>query len=71
MNKEEQKIIQIKAILIAALFIILSIGLYLIFRALNRLYFYQYFLFPVLLLIFCVVIPISIYISNKARNKKK
>lgn len=71
MNKEEQKKIQLRGILFGFLFIILSIGFYLISSVLNKLDFYWYFLFPVLLLIFAVFIPISIFIANKSRSGKK
>lgn len=71
MNKEEQKRIQLRGVLFGFLFVILSIGFFLIFSVLNKLDFYWYFLFPVLLLIFAVFIPISIFIANKSRSKKK
>ncbi|NCO28354.1 MAG: hypothetical protein COS15_03205 [Caldiserica bacterium CG02_land_8_20_14_3_00_36_38] len=71
MNKEEQKKIQLRGILFGFLFIILSIGFYLISSVLNKLDFYWYFLFPALLLIFAVFIPISIFIANKSRSRKK
>jgi uncharacterized membrane protein YesL len=71
MNKEEQKKIQLRGLLFGFLFIILSIGFYLISSVLNKLDFYWYFLFPVLLLIFAVFIPISIFIANKSRSGKK
>jgi hypothetical protein len=71
MNKEEQKKIQLRGLLFGFLFIILSIGFYLISLVLNKLDFYWYFLFPVLLLIFAVFIPISIFIANKSRSGKK
>jgi len=71
MNKEEQKRIQLRGILFGFLFVILSIGFFLIFSVLNRLEFYWYFLFPALLLVFAVFIPISIFITNKSRSRKK
>ena len=71
MNKEEQKKIQLRGILFGFLFIILSIGFYLISSVLNKLDFYWYFLFPALLLIFAVLVPISIFIANKSRSGKK
>jgi hypothetical protein len=70
MSKEEQKKIQLRAILFGLLFIILSIGFYLICTVLNRLDFYWYYLFPLLLLIFVVFIPLSIFIANKSRSRK-
>ncbi len=71
MNKEEQKKIQLRGVLYGCLFIILSIGFYLIFYVLNWLEFYRYLLFPILLLIFAVFVPISIFIANKSRSRKK
>ena len=71
MNKEEQRKIQLRGILFGFLFVILSIGFYLISSVLNRLEFYWYFLFPILLLVFAVFIPISIFIANKSRSRKK
>lgn len=71
MNKEEQKRIQLRGVLFGVLFIILSIGSYLICSVLNRVNFYWYLLFPLLLLVFGVFIPISVFIANKTRNRKK
>ncbi len=71
MSKEEQKKIQLKGILFGFLFVILSMGFYLISLVLNKLDFYWYFLFPVLLLVFAVFIPISIFIANRSRSRKK
>lgn len=71
MNKEEQKRIQLRGVLFALLFVILSIGFYLIFAALNRLDFYWYFLFPALLLIFAVFIPLSLFFAIKSRSRRK
>jgi len=71
MNREEQKKAHIRGLLFGILFVVLAVGLYAIFAVLNRLDFYWYFLFPLLLAVFVVILPISLLIAIKSSHKKK
>ncbi len=71
MNKEDQKRVHLRGLLFGLLFVILTVGLYAIFSVLNRLDFYWYFLFPLLLAVFVVIIPLSLLFAIKASHRKK
>ena len=71
MNKEDRKRVQLRGLLFGILFVIVSIGLYAIFSVLGRLDFYWYFLFPLLLAVFVIIIPLSLLFAIKISHRKK
>jgi hypothetical protein len=70
MGKEEIKKVHIRALLFAVLFFVLAIGFYAILAVLGKVELYWYFIFPLLLVIFGIILPIVLFIQAKYSHKK-